>query len=198
MPAGAKSAINLLPWREIERRRSNRVWLAALGGVLAAGIVLVFTAARSLDSSIESQERRNRLLEGESALLDKRIAEARSLRGHRKRLLERLAAIRRLQNRRQATVRVFEELANTLPDGMHYQRLEMQGRLLKVRGVADSSQRISLLMRNLERSARFSAGNLERIREDRENGEYGAQAGTFEMTFVLQHPDADGAVKAGH
>ena len=195
--ASARSAINLLPWRDFERARGNKVLLAALGGVLGAAVTLIYASAWALDNRVELQDSRNRLLERESAVLQTRIAEVRRVRGQREQLLERMAVIQRLRNRRQVTVRIFDELANTLPDGMHYQRVELQDGSLKVRGVAASNERISLLMRNLTGSAWFAAPNLERIREVRMNSAYGPGAGTFEMTFVLQPPDAGAAAAVG-
>ena len=197
MPAIARSAIDLLPWRDVARARANKLLLGALGGVVAAGAVFIIVAAWLLDRRIELQERRVELLEQEAAVLEWQVAEARSLAGQGRHLLERMAAIRRLQANRQATVHVFDELANTLPDGLHYRRVEMQGASLRAQGVAASNERISELMRNLERSAWFSTPDLEHVRDDRDNRDYGPGASTFEMSFVLRHPAAGGDVLTG-
>ena len=190
MRVSAQYRINLLPWRELQRVRGNRMVFGTLAGVFAAGVMLVFTASWSLDRHIEAQQQRNRLLEQETALLEGRIAEVRGFREQRDQLLARVAVIQQLQNDRLVTVRVFDELVNTLAGGMHYLLVEMRARSLSAKGVAESNERISALMRNLDGSAWFAAPNLKRVREDPGNRDYGAGASTFEMSFMQVHPDA--------
>ena len=189
MRVSARYQINLLPWRELERVRRNRTLFGTLTGVFAVGVMTVSLVDWSLDRRIEAQQQRNRLLEQETASLERRILAVRGLRERRDQLLARVAVIHQLQNERVVTVRVFDELANTLVGGMHYRLVEMRGGSLAVRGVAESNARISALMRNLDGSAWFASPNLKHVREDPGNRDYGAGASTFEMSFMQVHPD---------
>ncbi len=189
--------INLLPWRELEQVRRNRLLLAALAGAIAAAVVVVSTASWSFERRLAAQQQRNRLLEQETALLEGRIARLRGLREQREQLLARVAVIDKLQNDRSVIVRVFDELVNTLAGGMHYRLVEMRGRSLAVRGVAESNERISALMRNLDGSDWFASPKLKRVREDPGNHEYGAGASTFEMSFMQVHPEPADRPRAG-
>ena len=59
----------------------------------------------------------------------------------------------------------------------------MVGAKLTVAGVAESNNRISTLMRNLDGSEWFAEPNLKGIKEDPDNSDYGEQASTFDLSF---------------
>ena len=189
----ARSGINLLPWRELRRVRGIRVMAAALTGALLAAALLLWTATWSLEQRIGAQERRNHLLERENAVLDERIGEARRLQARREQLLERMAVVRSLGNSRLETVRVFDALADTLVEGVHYGRVERHGATFTVQGFAASNRLVSALMRNLENSAQFTTAQLKHLREDPQGAAYGPEASTFVMTFLLVQPAAPAA-----
>lgn len=181
--------INLLPWREWERERKRKEFLGNLAGVLVAAVALVLLFGWYLDGRIENQEDRNAYLEREIAVLDEKIAEIQALQKKREELLARMRVIQELQGNRPVIVRVFDELVRTLAKGVHFRELKMQGTTLTVAGVAESNNRISSLMRNLDNSDWFASPNLKTIKEDPENSNYGSQASTFNLTFVQTNPN---------
>lgn len=184
--------INLLPWREWERERKRKEFLGNLAGVLVAAVALVLLFGWYLDGRIENQEDRNAYLEREIAVLDEKIAEIQALQKKREELLARMRVIQELQGNRPVIVRVFDELVRTLAKGVHFRELKMQGTTLTVAGVAESNNRISSLMRNLDNSDWFASPNLKTIKEDPENSNYGSQASTFNLTFVQTNPNRTG------
>ena len=54
--------INLLPWREVERRERKLHFTLALGGATIASVALTFIAYLTMDSMVGAQQRRNNLL----------------------------------------------------------------------------------------------------------------------------------------
>lgn len=180
--------INLLPWREWERERRKKEFLGNLAGVLVLGASLVFAGGWVLDNNVDHQNARNRFLEDKITDLDAKIAEIAMLEQQKKDLEERMALIQELQGNRPVIVRVFDELVRTLSKGVHYQKLSMTAGNLTVVGTAESNNRISSLMRNLDESEWFRAPNLRSIKEDPENSDYGAQASTFDLTFTQHNP----------
>ena len=74
--------------------------------------------------------------------------------------------------------------------GVHYGKLQMDSELLSVAGVAESNNRISALMRNIDGSDWFSQPNLKFIKEDPNNPDYGEQASSFDLSFVQVSPNA--------
>jgi type IV pilus assembly protein PilN len=182
--------INLLPWREWERERKQKEFLGQLVGVVVVALLAIFGAGRYLDASIENQGSRNNFLDREIKLLDERIAEIRDLRKQREDLLARMRVIQELQGNRPVIVRVFDQLVQTLAKGVHYRRAQLSGSSLTVAGVAESNNRISALMRNIDGSDWFASPNLKGIKEDPRNSDYGEQASTFDLSFVQTNPNA--------
>ena len=185
--------INLLPWREWERERKKNQFLANLGVVLLIGAAIVFGFGYFLDGSIETQQSRNGYLAEKITVLDDRIEEISNLRQKRKELLDRMQVIQDLQGNRPVIVRIFDELVRTLSKGVHFKKLEMKDKALAVQGTAESNNRISSLMRNLDDSDWFASPNLKSIKESPNDSNYGAQASNFELTFVQTNPNVDEA-----
>ncbi|HEY5646550.1 MAG TPA: PilN domain-containing protein [Pseudomonadales bacterium] len=181
--------INLLPWREWERERRKKEFLANLVGVIVLGAVLVFAGGWMLDSSIDEQNARNSFLQSRIAELDAKIVEIAKLEQQKQDLEDRMELIQELQGNRPVIVRVFDELVRTLSSGVHYKKLSMTGQNLSVAGIAESNNRISSLMRNLDESEWFQSPNLRSIKEDPDNSDYGPQASTFDLTFVQNNPN---------
>ena len=88
--------INLLPWREWERERKKKEFLAQIGAVLVVGIFAVLAGGQVLDVSIENQNGRNQFMQSKISDLDERIAEIRNLRSQREDLLARMRVIQEL------------------------------------------------------------------------------------------------------
>jgi type IV pilus assembly protein PilN len=183
--------INLLPWRDWERERKKKEFLGNLAGVLAFAALLVFLAGWMLDGNIDHQNARNKYLEDRIADLDLKIAEIAQLEKQRADLQERMALIQELQGNRPVIVRVFDELVRTLSKGVHYNKLNLAAGGLTVEGTAESNNRISSLMRNLDESEWFESPNLRSIKEDPNNSDYGAQASKFDLTFTQHNPLKD-------
>ena len=181
--------INLLPWREWERERKKKEFLGNLAGVVVLGAMLIFAGGFVLDNNIDQQNARNNFMQAKITELDTKIAEIAQLEQQKKDLEERMALIQELQGNRPVIVRVFDELVRTLSKGVHYDELEMKSGNLKVSGIAESNNRISSLMRNLDESEWFQSPNLRSIKEDPDNSDYGPQASTFDLTFVQHNPN---------
>ena len=60
--------------------------------------------------------------------------------------------IQQLQASRPEIVHLFDEIVQTLPEGVFYTKILQKGRGLSLEGVAQSNARVSTLMRNLEAS----------------------------------------------
>ena len=181
--------INLLPWREWERERKQKEFLTQVAIVLVFGVVMIFGAGQFLNTAIENQDGRNQFLQTKIKVLDGKIAEIKMLRRQREDLLARMQVINELQGNRPVIVRVFDEVVQTLAKGVHYKRLQLQGKTLSVAGVAESNNRISALMRNLDGSDWFKQPNLKGIKEDPTNSDYGEQASTFDLSFAKSNPN---------
>lgn len=144
--------INLLPWREeLRQKRKKDFMLAVLGAVLVGGL-LAYGYREFVQLQIADQNARNALLRKEIASLDKQIKQISGLEAQKQRLLARMKIIDQLQRSRPEVVHLFDELVNTLPDGVFLTDVSQKGSRITIKGHAQSSTRVSALMRNIEAS----------------------------------------------
>jgi type IV pilus assembly protein PilN len=144
--------INLLPWREAQRKERKLAFMVALGVAAIAAIVTTFAAYLMFDSMIDAQQRRNQMLRTQIKLLDKQIEEINNLETDKQRYIARMEIIEKLQRSRPEIVHVFDEIVKTLPDGVYLTGVKQTSRRLRFDGVAQSSTRVSSFMRNIDAS----------------------------------------------
>src|ERR1700758_3698291 len=153
--------INLLPWREGQRKERKLAFLVALGVASLAAVLTSFAAYLLYGSWIESQEKRNQLMRVEIKTLDKQIEEINNLESEKQKFIARMGIIEKLQRSRPEIVHVFDEMARTLPEGVYLTGVHQTDRRLKFEGVAQSSTRVSSFMRNIDASQWLRNPELE-------------------------------------
>ncbi|KAA8712634.1 MULTISPECIES: PilN domain-containing protein [Pseudomonas syringae group] len=178
--------INLLPWREELREERKKRFLTVLVGVLVLSVSILFLIDRYVSNAIEHQMARNAYLQTQIAQLDIRIKEISDLKARRKQLLERMKIIQDLQGNRPVTGRVFDQLARTLPDGVYYSQVKMTSKLIAISGAAESNNRVSDLMRNLEASEWLEAPSLTEVKATTAGAV--DQANVFQLTVRQTQP----------
>jgi type IV pilus assembly protein PilN len=162
-------AINLLPWREAERKKRQRDFGVAMGGSIVAAIAVIMLAMLAFSSMISSQESRNGRLIAEIAELEKSIQEIDGLERQKERLLARMEIIEQLQKSRPEIVHLFDELTRQLPEGVYLTGMKQTGSRVEIRGVAQSSTRVSALMRQIDASEWLADPEVERV-ETKQSG----------------------------
>lgn len=141
--------INLLPHREIARKRRKELFNVSLGlsvfvGGLLAGLVFLWYQAQ-----ISTQQHKNQLLQTEISKFDVQIKEIAGLEGEIAALLARQKAVEDLQADRNMPVYLLTELVHQLPEGVYISSLRQEGQNVALQGVAQSNERVSELLRNL-------------------------------------------------
>ncbi|MGB5101992.1 MAG: PilN domain-containing protein [Steroidobacteraceae bacterium] len=144
--------INLLPWRDAERKRKRQEFILSMGAALATAALVTLLGRWQMNSAIAHQQERNRILGEEIAQLDKQIQEILGLENQKRKLLARMEIIETLQRSRPVIVHIFDEVVRTLPEGVYLTYLKQSGTRIEMRGVAQSSTRVSAFMRNIDAS----------------------------------------------
>ena len=153
--------INLLPWREEQRKERKLGFLVALGGGTVAAAVAAFATYLMFGQMIDAQDGRNELLRGQIKQLDKQIEEINNLESAKQRFIARMEIIEKLQRSRPEIVHLFDEIARQLPEGVYLTGVKQQEKRLKFDGVAQSSTRVSTFMRNIDSSEWMRNPDLE-------------------------------------
>ena len=147
--------INLLPHREIARKKARQAFNVALLVSAAVGAAIGGVIYMWYQGQIEMQEGRNQFLISENQKLDAEIKEIANLQNEIDALKARQRAVETLQADRNLPVHLFNELVQQLPEGMYLKSIKQEGRSVLIGGAAQSSERVSELLRNLTRNTEW-------------------------------------------
>jgi type IV pilus assembly protein PilN len=176
--------INLIPWREAERKRKRQEFgVGALGAVVFAGLI-TFLVYLQMGAAVSNQKERNQYLTDEIAKLDKQITEILALEEEKRRLKARIDVIEKLELSRPEIVHVFDQLVRTIPDGVNLTSLKQTDRKLQMRGLAQSSTRVASYMRNIDASEWLTEPSLD-ILETKGAGDGGSE---FTLNAMQKNP----------
>jgi type IV pilus assembly protein PilN len=176
--------INLLPWREAERKRKRQEFGVGAVAALIFAAVVYFVVNWQMQSAIDEQMARNQYLQGQIAELDKQIAEILDLEEQKKRLQARIGVIEQLELSRPEIVHVFDQLVRTTPDGIYLTAVKQTERRIELKGVAQSSTRVASYMRNIDSSEWLTDPALQ-ILETKGASDAGSQ---FTLSAVQENP----------
>jgi type IV pilus assembly protein PilN len=156
--------INLLPHREQRRQSRQRQFVSLAIGLAILGLAVVGLGHVVIAARIDNQNSRNNLLKTEIAKLDEQIKEIDRLREQTQALLGRKQVVETLQANRAEAVHLLDQLVRQLPDGLYLKSVKQNGARVTVVGYAQSSARVSTLMRNIENSPWLTAPELVEIK----------------------------------
>jgi len=141
--------INLLPHREVARKRRQDIFNVSLGvsallGGLLAGMIFLWYQAQ-----ISGQQSTNQVLQTEIKRFDAQIKDIAGLETEIAALRARQQAVEDLQADRNLPVHLLTELVKQLPDGVYIASMRQDSQNVTLQGVAQSNERVSELLRNL-------------------------------------------------
>ncbi|NJO12258.1 MAG: PilN domain-containing protein [Gammaproteobacteria bacterium] len=182
--------INLIPWREAERKRKRQEFGAGAVAALIMAGVLAFGVNLQMQGAISYQNERNQFLKDEIAKLDKQIAEIQQLDQQKQSLLARMQVIEQLERSRPEVVHLFDQLVRTLPEGVYLTAVKQSDRKVQLRGIAQSSTRVSSYMRNIDASEWLTDPSLD-ILENKGSSDTGSEFTLNALQENLQVPPAE-------
>jgi type IV pilus assembly protein PilN len=152
--------INLLDWRQDLRDARRKQFFSLLGLSAVASAALVLLGLLAATGAVEHQQTRNDYLKQQIAEAELKIKELQDLEKTKASLLARMRVIEQLQASRSATVHFFDEIVNTLPDGISLTEIKQVDTNVTIDGISESNGRISTYMKNLEASQWFAEPKL--------------------------------------
>ncbi len=177
--------INLLPHREIKRKRQQKEFFTMLGSVVALGAVVWFAVHLYLNGRLEDQQGRNKYLEDQIATLDTQIEEIKKLKEQVAALLQRKKVVEALQANRNRTVLLLDQLVRQLPDGIYLKSVQQRNDVVNITGYTQSNARVSTFMRNLGSSPYLENPNLIEIKGTTEQNR---RINEFSLSVQLTRP----------
>lgn len=189
--------INLLPWRELERKEREREFYSIAGGAAVLMLLAIVYIHFHMAGLIETQDGRNNYLGDEIKKVEDQIKTIKGLEAEKAQLLARMKVIEELQGQRPLMVHLFDELVKTLPEGVYLTSIKQSGSAVTIEGIAQSNARVSAFMRNIEASQWLTAPKLTVIQAVDKKDQKGSQF-ILSLNEIMQGgEDANGPDGAG-
>lgn len=199
--------INLLPHREAARKRRKESFQATMLISLLAGVALSGLIYAWFQLQIEQQQGRNAYLKSEISVLDVQIKEIAGLEGEITALRARQKAVEDLQADRNLPVHLLSELVQQIPEGVYVSQLRQVDQSIEMKGVAQSNERVSEMLRNLSGNTPwFTKPDLQEIvastvaltpRDQRQVVNFTLRFRLVKSSDALKSAGVDGTAKGG-
>ncbi|MGP1629485.1 MAG: PilN domain-containing protein [Giesbergeria sp.] len=141
--------INLLPHRELARKRRREAFQATMFASFLVGLLVAGLIYWWFQMMIEQQQVRNAFLRSEIKVLETQIKEIATIEDEIASLRARQKAVEDLQADRNLPVYLLSELAKQLPDGVYVTNLKQTNQVVEMQGMAQSNERVAEMLRNL-------------------------------------------------
>ncbi|HDS1818408.1 TPA: PilN domain-containing protein [Pseudomonas putida] len=156
--------LNLLPWRERQRRSMLRrfQWMLLGSAVLAlCCVMLIDQLARQ---RAQQQALSNVSRQSDLALFDQRLEQHADVRAAHDAAQQQAVVLARLRADQGVLPALFEDLEAALPTGLQLTELKLADGRLQVTGLAVSGAVVAQFMRDLERSAVLQGLELKHVK----------------------------------
>lgn len=152
--------INLLNWRDELKKRNQKDFIARGVASIAIALIVVGLSYQYNSDLIGKQNLRNDLLDAEIKNLDKKLGELKEIEDKKTSLLKKMDVIYELKVSRPMSVHLFDELSNTVPNGVYLTSLKQSENKIEIEGAAESNSRVSAYMTAIDNSLWVSKSDL--------------------------------------
>ncbi|MDP2634478.1 MAG: PilN domain-containing protein [Pseudoalteromonas sp.] len=155
--------INLLPWREQQRKQSQNKFATILFLVVLVSFLSMYMLSAYYGGLRDGQNIKNNFLNAEIAQLDMKIREIRELDRKKESLQQRMRLIEDLQSSRNLGTQIMDEVAKIVPGGVYLTKLERRGSVIQVIGRSESNNRLSSMLRQVQNSYLLEKPSMQGI-----------------------------------
>lgn len=160
--------INLLPWREAQREQRTRKFYAVVAGMMVLGVVLGLLISHYYQLKLAAQEQRNAYVLDHIERLNADIEGVSRYASDAESLGEQIAVFQALKAEQTNTVQLFNDIANSVANGVIYQRLAKSGNSVSVTAVASSERQVSEQLRRIAALPGLGVPSLSAVENDQD------------------------------
>jgi type IV pilus assembly protein PilN len=135
--------INLLPWREDLRKFKNQIFYVIGCAVIVLGILSIKIMGIFLDQYIDTRNENVKYVADQKRDIEKQVKEISSLKTEKQQLSSRIDVIQSLQADRSSIVKLLDNIARAVPEGLYLEELSRKGKQVSLTGVAQSNGNIA-------------------------------------------------------
>lgn len=158
--------INLLPWREVQRERRTRQFYAVVAAMLLLGVVLGLLVSQLYQFKLAAQQQRNAVINDHIERLNADIEGVSRYQSDAERLVGQIAVFQALQAERAHTVQLFNDVADSVANGVVYQRLSKNGDSVSATAVAGNERQVSEQLRRIASLPGLGVPSLSAVESD--------------------------------
>lgn len=176
--------INLLPYREKEKKEDIQRQIIIISGSLLLFLVILISGHLYLGMTISGLEKK--ILEADARLvvLDKKVGDIEGFKKDKKELEQKLAVINTLEVNRFFPVRMLDELNMVVPSkDLWLDRIAETGKNLRIEGVVRENDILARFMKDLERAGFIQSVDLV-VSKEKEIA--GVKLQQFTLTCVMK------------
>jgi len=145
--------INLLPYREKEKKESLQRQIVIISGSLLLFLLILISGHLYLGMTIRGLEKQIKEAEAKLVVLDKKVGDIEGFKKDKKELEQKLGVINTLEVNRFFPVRMLDELNMVVPSkDLWLDRVAETGKDLRIEGVARNNGILARFMKDLERA----------------------------------------------
>ncbi|MBU1150482.1 MAG: PilN domain-containing protein [Proteobacteria bacterium] len=176
--------INLLPYREKEKKEDIQRQIIIVSGSLLLFLVILISGYLYLGMTISGLEKKIREADARLVVLNKKVGDIEGFKEDKKELEQKLAVINTLEVNRFFPVRMLDELNMVVPSrDVWLDRVIETGKDLRIEGVARDNGILARFMKNLERAGFVQSVDLV---VSKEKDVAGVKLQQFALTCVMK------------
>jgi len=142
--------LNLLPWREENRKLHKQRFFFMLGVAVITAAVMQWLIVSYIEQQKYIQQTRNQQLQQEITALERQLSLLPDLDRQRDALNKRLGVIAEIQQERNRVTHLLSMLPGVVPPGVYLDDISMKSNRISVNGIGDSNGRLATLLSNAE------------------------------------------------
>ncbi|MBU2028203.1 MAG: PilN domain-containing protein [Proteobacteria bacterium] len=176
--------INLLPYREKEKKEDIQRQIIIISGSLLLFLVILISGHLYLGMTISGLEKKIREADARLVVLDKKVGDIEGFKKDKKELEQKLGVINTLEVNRFFPVRMLDELNMVVPSrDIWLDKVIETGKDLRIEGVARDNGILARFMKNLERAGFVQSVDLV-ISQEKDVA--GVKLQQFALTCVMK------------
>lgn len=177
--------INLLPYRQNQKRQAQKAFGIALLAVIVAVAAILGGSYAYIEQRIQSQGVQNQTIELAIVSLNVKSKSFKEIQAQKKAIIERLQLIETLQAKRTQVLDMLSHWPSQLPDGVHFALMKREGDRFVIKGWSENHQQVSELMRKMEALPLYRSIGLAQVNASQEKAHQGLQQFLISAQIVL-------------
>ena len=176
--------INLLPYREKEKKENLQHQIIILSGVLVLFLLIIISVHFYFSMSISGMETKIREADARLIVLNKKVGDIEGFKRDKKELEQKLGVINSLETNRLFPVRMLDELNLLVPAKEAWlEKITQKGQELRIEGMARDNGTVARFMKRMEKAGFVQSVELV---VSREKELVGVKLQQFILTCVMK------------